>query len=63
MNKLSWAALTLAAALLRLPAATNAIAQDVRRDATVLAIERVMPAVVNIRTETVVERPADPMDQ
>ena len=30
-------------------------AADVRRDATVAAVERVMPAVVNIATETVVE--------
>ena len=30
-------------------------AADVRRDATVAAVERVMPAVVNIATETLVE--------
>ena len=29
---------------------------DVRRDSTVEAIEKVMPSVINIRTETVVER-------
>ena len=29
---------------------------DVRRDATVEAVERVLPAVVNIRTEEVVQR-------
>jgi serine protease Do len=37
------------------PAATPP--SDVRRDSTVSAIEQVMPAVVNIRTETIVERP------
>jgi S1-C subfamily serine protease len=35
---------------------------DIRRDATVIAVERVMPAVVNIRTETVVER-HDPFER
>jgi serine protease Do len=34
---------------------------DVRRDATVMAIEEVMPAVVNISTETIVEI-RDPME-
>jgi S1-C subfamily serine protease len=29
---------------------------DIRRDSTVEAVQRVMPAVVNIRTETIVER-------
>jgi serine protease Do len=29
---------------------------DIRRDATVEAVQRVLPAVVNIRTETIVER-------
>ncbi|HMJ92182.1 MAG TPA: trypsin-like peptidase domain-containing protein [Candidatus Acidoferrum sp.] len=46
-------------------AATPATAppmSDVRRDATVEAIERVMPSVVNIRTETVVER-SDPFER
>lgn len=32
---------------------------DVRRDATVTAVERVMPSVVNISTETIVERRDD----
>src|SRR5262245_9588501 len=31
-------------------------APDVRRDATVEAVQRVLPAVVNIRTETIVQR-------
>jgi serine protease Do len=37
-------------------------APDIRRDSTVDAIQRVMPAVLNIRTETVVER-SDPFDR
>lgn len=37
-------------------------AVDIRRDATVEAIDRVMPCVVNIRTETVVER-SDPFER
>ena len=44
-----------------LPAATPA-PTDIRRDATVEAVARVMPAVVNIRTETIVER-HDPFEQ
>jgi len=43
-------------------AAPAASVQDIRRDATVAAIEKVMSAVVNIRTETVVER-SDPFDR
>lgn len=39
---------------LLLPTA-RAAAPDIRRDATVEAIEKVMPSVVNIRTETIVE--------
>jgi serine protease Do len=35
---------------------------DIRRDATVEAVQRAMPAVVNIRTETIVER-RDPFEQ
>lgn len=37
-------------------AAVPPSAPDIRRDATVEAVQRVMPAVVNIRTETIVER-------
>ncbi|HYE31544.1 MAG TPA: trypsin-like peptidase domain-containing protein [Methylomirabilota bacterium] len=37
------------------PAANSAA--DPRRDATVIAVEKVMPTVVNIATKTVVERP------
>lgn len=37
-------------------ASSNPPPADVRRDAVVLAIERVMPSVINIATETVVER-------
>ncbi len=51
---------TVIAATTAAPAAVPA--NDIRRDATVDAIQRVMPAVVNIRTETVVER-ADPFDR
>jgi len=43
-------------------AATTVSATDVRRDATVEAVQRVMPAVVNIRTETIVER-RDPFER
>lgn len=35
---------------------------DIRRDATVEAVQRVLPCVVNIRTETLVER-RDPFDR
>ena len=35
---------------------------DIRRDATVEAVQRAMPSVVNIRTETIVER-HDPFEQ
>ena len=37
-------------------AATSAEGPDVRRDAVVEAVQRVMPSVVNIRTETIVQR-------
>ena len=37
-------------------AATTTTAPDVRRDAVVEAVQRVMPSVVNIRTETVLKR-------
>ena len=46
-----------------LPSANSAAATpDIRRDATVEAVARAMPAVVNIRTETIVER-HDPFEQ
>ena len=32
------------------------VSQEIRRDATVQAIEKAMPTVVNISTETIVER-------
>jgi serine protease Do len=51
-----------AATLLLAAAASAAAAADVRRDATVEAVQRVMPAVVNIRTETIVER-HDPFER
>jgi serine protease Do len=42
-------------ALAAAPPALGAAEPDIRRDATVTAIERVMPSVVNIATETVLE--------
>jgi serine protease Do len=55
--------LIIAATGLELTAATSAFAApgsapaqaDIRRDATVIAVEKVMPSVVNIATETIVE--------
>ncbi|HVV01830.1 MAG TPA: trypsin-like peptidase domain-containing protein [Verrucomicrobiae bacterium] len=38
-----------------LPAANAPVVTDIRRNATVEAVERVMPCVVNIATETIVE--------
>ena len=35
---------------------------DVRRDATVIAVEKVMPSVVNIATKTIIRRSRDPME-
>lgn len=45
-----------AAVTLGCGAANSAEGPDVRRDAVVEAVQRVMPSVVNIRTETIVER-------
>jgi S1-C subfamily serine protease len=47
--------LTLHAFLALFPAPANATQDDIRRDATVTAVEQVMPSVVNIATETVIE--------
>jgi serine protease Do len=44
------------------PAATPIPPPDIRRDTTVEAVQRAMPAVVNIRTETIVQR-HDPFEQ
>src|SRR5690242_9408391 len=41
----------------------RAVEYDIRRDATVLAVEQVMPSVVNIATKNVVEVNDDPMAQ
>lgn len=49
-------AFLLALGILRTPAAAVAPDVDIRRDATVVAIERVMPSVVNIRTSKLVQR-------
>jgi S1-C subfamily serine protease len=46
----------LAGLTLRAPAQTNPPGPDIRRDATVTAIERAMPSVVNIATAMLVER-------
>src|SRR5881394_2147168 len=43
-------------------AATSAPPADIRHDATVEAVQRALPAVVNIRTETIVER-HDPFEE
>jgi serine protease Do len=51
-----------AAGSTRAAPAVAAPAADIRRDATVEAVQRAMPAVVNIRTETIVER-HDPFEQ
>jgi serine protease Do len=53
--------LTLVVSLPAIRAATPAPG-DIRRDATVEAVQRVLPAVVNIRTETIVER-QDPFER
>jgi len=47
---------------LGLPAAGKALETDVRRDATVEAIEKVMPSVVNIGTQTIIET-LDPFEK
>src|SRR5205809_5759012 len=52
---------TLSSCLIAAPLLANA-EPDVRRDATVEAVQRVMPAVVNVATETVVEV-HDPIEQ
>ncbi len=44
------------------PAATEPVETDVRRDAVVAAVERVLPSVVNIGTETIV-RVRDPFEE
>ena len=56
-------ALTLACDTQAAVAKNAAATPDVRRDSTVVAVERVMPSVVNVRTETIVERPADPFER
>src|SRR5262249_42425189 len=45
----------LAAVLTLITGPSRAAQQDIRRDATVSAVEQVMPSVVNIATETVIE--------
>jgi S1-C subfamily serine protease len=53
-HKCGWKiAATICSALLL--ASAPAAERDIRRDATVDAVEKVMPSVVNIRTETIVE--------
>ncbi|HTD67032.1 MAG TPA: trypsin-like peptidase domain-containing protein [Candidatus Limnocylindria bacterium] len=53
---------SLLASIAGVRAAAAAPAPDIRRDATVEAVQRALPAVVNIRTETIVER-HDPFEQ
>jgi hypothetical protein len=57
----AWSAALLAAACALEAVAAAAADPDVRRDPTVLAVEQVMPAVVNIATETIVHA-RDPFD-
>ncbi len=47
------------------PAPSSTVSQvaDVRRDATVAAIEQALPSVVNIATTTIVERAGDPAQE
>ena len=42
--------------------AVRAAETDIRRDATVMAVEKVMPSVVNIATETII-RVRDPIEE
>src|ERR1041385_425735 len=62
--RMKWSTCGLALAMggLVAPAASSIPSIDIRHDATVEAVQRVMPAVVNIRTETIVER-HDPFEQ
>jgi len=46
-----------------LPGAICGVTPDARRDAAVEAIEKVMPAVVNIATETIVRRTRNPFEE
>jgi len=66
MTKLFWKWVPIAGAIAAATplarAAATAPPADVRRDATVEAVQRALPAVVNIRTETIVER-HDPFEQ
>lgn len=59
----SWGALVIVLLLFGLsaPAADNTARSDIRRDATVTAVERVLPSVVNIGTLTMSR--ADPYEQ
>lgn len=68
MMKLFWkwasiaASIVVAAPGVRAAAVTSTPSVDLRRDATVEAVQRALPAVVNIRTETIVER-HDPFEE
>jgi S1-C subfamily serine protease len=50
-----WLCTAMALLLGASPNALSATDPDIRRDATVLAVEKVLPSVVNIATETVIE--------
>jgi len=61
-----WLAVLLLAAgvLVLAPRASAQTAEgDIRRDATVRAVEKVLPAVVNIATETIVHQARDPWEE
>jgi serine protease Do len=51
----AWAAALSSLSLLGVPMSSKSAEADVRRDAAVSAIEQVIPSVVNIATETVIE--------
>jgi S1-C subfamily serine protease len=59
---LKFAALVGAAAAWAATAPAAAPQDDVRRDAAVIAVEKVMPSVVNIATRTIIRRARDPME-
>lgn len=47
----------------RLEAAAAASEADVRRDSTVMAVEKVLPSIVNVSTDTEMEVPTGPLEQ
>jgi len=61
-SQLNWMGAALLAGATATAFAATPPPADIRRDTTVEAVQRVMPAVVNIRTETIVER-HDPFER